>query len=305
MRAMKLVLIAFALIYLAAGCSGDKKKQQKSPESRRLAADLHPKSNPLAGLTPSVVDTLRAKRRIYNVTRDEYWDDKGGVLGNEYFEVWYSPGRVTVTHGMFALEEAMFARRQFHRTFGAVPDEKLNVILPADMTNYLLRTGREWWYYSSVKEDTVIFQPVYVLVKRGLAPIAITHEYAQWAMERLSRQRAPRWFVEGLASLMSNEASVLIDQLWEFDRSSWRKTPSEIESILIKEEDRQSSRIAYYHAFKMMQTLEAQFGYGPLTQFIIRLGDNEDLDAVSRDVFNKSYQELIAMASNYEIDTKQ
>lgn len=305
MRMMKLILAGCILLSLAAGCSKEEKKPQTAADSRRLDADLHPKSNPMAGLSPTVVDTLRAKRRIYEVTRDEYWDDKGGVLGNKNFDIWYPAGRVTVTHGMYALEELMIARRYFHRTFGTVPEEKLTVVLPRDMTDYLARTGREWWYYAVVKEDSVIFQPVYVLVKRGLGPIAISHEYSQWAIERLSKNRAPRWFVEGLASVMSNESKVLIDQLWEFDPSTWRKTPAEIETILKTEELREQSRIAYYHAFKMVKTLESQFGYGALTQFVMRLGDNDDLDAASREVFQKPYQELLALAARYELDKKE
>lgn len=306
MLKLNLILTLCMLLSLMAGCSDkEKNKPHQKSDTKRLMVDVHPKSNPLGGLSYTVIDTLRAKRRIYGVVRDEYWDDKGGVLGNEYFDVWYAAGRVTVTHGMYALEELMIARRYFHRTFGTIPDEKLSVILSADMTNYLMRTGREWWYYATVKEDTVIFQPVYVLAKRGLGPIAFSHEFFQWAMERLSDNRAPRWFVEGLASLMSDESHVLIEQLWEFDPSIWRKTPAEIETILKSEEMRDSSRIAYYHAYKMVETLESRYGFGPLTQFILRLGENEDLDAVSLEVFEKPYQEIVSIAAMYEIDTKE
>lgn len=306
MRMKQLIVVLWIPLILASACSKEEKKPQtKATESRRLSADRHPDSNPMAGLSTTVIDTLRAKRRIYNVTRDEYWDDKGGVLGNQYFDVWYPPGRVTVTHGMYALEELMIARRFFHRTFGVVPDDKLTVVFPPDMTTYLEWTQREWWYYATVSEDSVVFQPVYVLVKRGLGPIAISHEYSQWAMERLSRKRAPRWFVEGMASVLSDEGLVLLEQLWEFDPSTWQMSPEEIERVLKGEEERQPTRIAYYHSFKMIKTLESRFGLEPLTQFIIRLGNTDDLDAVSREVFNISYRDLLTAATRYEIDRKE
>lgn len=297
--------LVLAVVALVSGCGADEEKSQPAPPVQKLPADTHPKSNPFGGLTPSVIDTLRAKKRIYHVTRDEYWDDRGGVLGNDYFDVWYPAGRVTVTHGMLLLEEAMIARANFQMTFGKAPEDKLNLVMAADMTNYLLRAEREWWYYSVVKEDTLVFQPVYVLVKRGLGAIAISHEYSQWAVRKLSLGKAPRWLEEGMASLMSGEKNVLIDQLWEFDERSWKQTPDEIETILVSEKERQPTRIAYYHAFKMAEKLQATFGRDALAAFILKLGEAPDRDSASREVFNKSYKELLAAASTYSMDRKK
>ena len=107
-------------------------------------------------------------------------------LVNEYLEVWYPPGRTTVTHGMYMFEEIMPARQKYEALFGNAPTELLVIRIAHELEPYKEETGREWWCYSEMRGDTLIFVPVYTLYKRGISPIAVPHEYYQWAIRKRS-----------------------------------------------------------------------------------------------------------------------
>ncbi|MEJ2721502.1 MAG: hypothetical protein P8181_10245, partial [bacterium] len=120
--------VAFVCIILVAAVIGSCGKKEK-PEPETVATTDQPanqletpsnraNSRDQSVLQGSVLDTLRAKKKRFNITRDEYWDGHGGVLANDYFEVWYTPGRTTVTHGMYVFEELMPAREKLKSFFG-------------------------------------------------------------------------------------------------------------------------------------------------------------------------------------------
>lgn len=293
-------------LVLAQGCGKKEKNLPKQPRRSKVAGETAggKKADPMQYLPGAIVDTLRAKKRVFGVTKDEYFEDRGGVIGNDRFVVHYPPGKVTITHAMYLLEEAEFARRRFMRELGDIPVHKLHLVTASDLDHYRSRTGRDWWYYAEIKPDTIIFSPVYILRQRGIGTIAITHEICQWAIMTLSSGRAPRWLEEGLSSYLSEEKVVLVNQLGEFKQMKLKMTPAEVEKVLLDEKDKAQSRIAYYNAFKMTEKLADKFGARKLYAFAVELGNGSDEESAAKKIFGVSYSALLDIASRYEVEKK-
>ena len=253
------------------------------------------------GITPGARDTLRVHAKRHKIVRDEYWETKGGVLANDYFEVWYPRGRTSVTHGMFVFDALMPARFKLKNYLGEAPEEPLVIVISSYMETYKKMTGRDWWYYSEIKADTMTFQPVSVLVQRKIDHMAVPHEYYQWAIRKLSRNGAPRWLEEGFASYFSEEGGLLENQLTEFPDYARDMTADEIEVILDAEEKRSDSRIAYYRSYRMVQNLIDTYGDDKLKEVVRQLGLGTTFAAACEQAFGVSNGEVMRVATNYEI----
>jgi hypothetical protein len=278
---------------LAAGCGGDGRESDMprvSPPDSRTAG---------RNFSRAELDSLRALKERNRVTRDEYWDDRGGVLGNDVVDVWYPPGNLTVSHGMYVLDWAMKCRRQAERLFGRVPQQKLTIVCTQTMEAYTDFTGREWWHYASIEDDRIIYQPVPVLVARGLLDIALPREYFEWAIERIAGDEAPRWLVEGMASRLANEETVLEDNLGEFPDEAVKMELGAIEAALDADDDKKRARIAYYNAYMMVKRLDQEFSRGALAAMITAIGDGSSLESAARSAFELPYDELVTRARGW------
>ena len=304
------VFAAMCVIAATAGC-GEKKerevtengtKQTGGAESASDTAGLAYATNPFFKLQGPVLDSLRVKKKRFDITRDEYWEDEGGVLANQYFEVWYPPGRTTVTHAMYVFEELMPARKKLGEFFGEAPLELLVIWCSKDLDEYKRLVNREWWYYSEIKGDSMTFSPVYILSKRGISPIAIPHEYYQWAIRKITQNGAPRWLEEGVASYLSGEEKLLLDQMYEFRQGDVSMSPARIEEVLQGEEDRRDSRIAYYRCYRMVEQLIDKFGEEKVKQAVLLIGRGNTLEQACTKTFNKDYAALLQEASDYSVD---
>jgi len=272
-----------------------------TPEERERPS-WYPPENPLGGLSLDVLDTLRVRKKLHKITRDQYWQDRGGVLANDDFEVWYPRGRTTVTHGMRMFDEIMPAKRKFESVFGRAPAEPVVVLIPQELDVYQEWTGQDYWHYSQIRGDTLVFQPIYILVKRGLATIGVTHEYFQWAIGRLTGHGAPRWLEEGLASYYSDEAEILKAQMLEFPERRDDMTVDIVEGILDVQEEKGATRIAYYRSYLMVQQLVDTYGEPKVVEVVTLLAEGRALDEAFRGAFGKSYQDVLIIASNYTIE---
>jgi hypothetical protein len=253
-----------------------------------------------AKIPAAVMDSLRAKKERYKVTQDTYWDDKGGILANDFVEVHYPPGPTTVTHGMHVLEQIVFAREKCRAYWGAVPGEKLTVICSPELEDFKKQTGRDWWNYSEIKGNTITFQPIYILHQRGLGEIAIAHEYHEWAIGKLTGGKAPRLLVEGLASYLSGEKVVLQQQVQQLPEDEKKMTPDEVERTLQKESKMEKSRVAYYHAYRLVTGIIARYGDKALQSVVKRLGEGAQLDEAFREACGKSYRDVLTQVADYK-----
>jgi hypothetical protein len=262
----------------------------------------YPKSRSLSPMTQVTLDTLRKMKKKFGITRDQYWKEKGGVLGNEFFEVWYPAGRVTVTHGMQAFVHLMPAHEKFNQFFDDSPSDRL-VIKTWDYLEYYKRdVGRDFWYYSVIEGDSMKMQPVSVFYARGIDGVAIPHEYYQWAIGKITHNGAPRWIEEGVASYLSGEGEILTGQMVEFPDRKAPMNPAEIEKILIREENKADSRTAYYHSYMMVTKLVEEFGETNLRKAILEIARGKNIEDAVESVYNKKYADLLEIATGYNAD---
>ncbi len=306
------VFVAICGVALAAGC-GDKKEtgsaksgasrsQTGSPGNPSDTTGSFYATNPFFQIQGPLLDTLRVKKKRFEITRDEYWEDEGGVLANPYFEVWYPAGRTTVTHAMYMFEELMPARKRFAESFGEAPLDLLVIRISKELEDYKRFVNRDWWYYADIKGDSMTFSPVYILVKRGIAEIAIPHEYYQWAIGKITQNGAPRWMEEGMASYLSGEGDILLDEVYEFSETDVSMSPERIEEVLQGEQDRRESRIAYYRSYRMIQQLIDKHGEEKVREAIVLIGRGNTLEQACTKALNMGYAALLQDASDYTVD---
>lgn len=297
----RLVVCLFS-IGLIAGCGDDKPDEQEllrtANEMLRERAGMNDEGPRVPG---NVADTLRAMKERFNITRDEYWLNKGGVLANEHFDVWYPPGPVTVTHGMYAFSQLEAARVRFDRFFGRSVHGRLTVDCSMDMTDYTDKTGNQWWVYSKINGDDIVFQPIDVLYQRDLIDIAGRRGYYEWGIGKLSGGRAPHWFTEGLASVMSDEDEVLKKQIAEYLEEEVEFKLGDIEAALKKPSDRKAYRLALYAAWRMVRRLSAAHGQEKMAGVVSRMGEGQKYKKAFETTFGQSYDQLVADALDFKV----
>lgn len=306
-RGIAFLTLVFAAALLA-GCGGDKKQPESAQTGTSSGAKpggtefAYPPANPLYKLQGSQLDSLRVKKKRFDITRDEYWEGEGGVLANKYFEVWYPEGGTTVTHAMYVIEELMPARKKFEAYFGQAPEDLFVIRNTLEIDVYKRATGRDWWFYSDLRGDTATFVPVYTLYKRGISPIAVPHEYYQWAVRKITRHGAPRWLEEGIASRLSNEGPLLFDQLYEFEGENLSMTPERIDEVLQGEEDRRDTRLAYYHSYRMAERLAEKYGEDKLKSVVTLIGLGNSVDQAFTTAFGADQATVVKQALDYTVE---
>ena len=269
---------------------------------RQADKPLYPPANPYGSLTPEVLDTLRILKKEFEITVDKYWENKGGVLANDFFEVWYPAGRVTVTHGMHVFTRLMPAREKFLDYFGDSPAERLVVTSFLDMDDYVEVTGKDWWFYSVIEGDSMVMQPYWVLVKRNIDKVVMSHEYYQWAVGKVTRYAAPRWLEEGIASWLSEEKPLLERQMLEFIHRTDKPDLAAIDNILTHEEKKEDSRVAYYHSLRMVEKLIDTYGEDKFKEAVRLLAGGETVENAFGSAFGASYDQVMNTARDYTVD---
>ena len=286
-------LLAVAVVASALAACGD------SGESEMGHA--HDQGKKPRELNATELDTLLRWKSELEITRDEYWDDRGGVLANEWAEVWYPPGNLTVSHGMHVFRRVDGARRRTRSLFGRVPDVRLTIICSTSIRSYSEETGREWWHYSRIEDERITLQPVIVLAKRGLIDLAPDREYYRWAMRRLSDGKVPLWLEHGFASVLVGEGSVLKENLIEFPDDPVLRPLDAVEKSLKQYKVKKDSRIAEYNAFKTVEKLVSQHGEAAVAQLIAALGNRSSLDSASKQLLGEPWDDAVATALSWQI----
>jgi hypothetical protein len=289
------VFIVAAAIAACSGGDRDNEPQHAHGEGSHKVREFN----------PAELDTLRQWKGELEVTRDEYWDDRGGVLANSWGEIWYPPGTVTVSHGMYTLKRVDHARRETRALFGRVPEAHLTMICSASLESYREKADGEWWQYARIEDDRITFQPIVVLAKRGLVEIAADHAYYRWAMRRLSDERVPRWLEYGFAALLSAEGRVLHDNLMEFPDDPVVRPIDDVNNALKKNKVKKDVRIAAYNAWMTTDRLAQQHGRRALAEMIVALGSKSSLDDASRRYLGESWDDAVAAALDWQPDWKR
>jgi hypothetical protein len=306
-------LLIGAVIVLGCGKSSENQetpqtvhRETQSDRERTMPTRIYKArvySSGVDALPQSVRDSLRTHKKRLNITRDEQWPGQGGVLANEYFEVWYTEGPATITHAMRVMNDMTNARARFIDIFGQAPGDPLILVLPPDLDAYAAWTGREFWHYSNLRSDTMTVQPIHLLIKRGIARYAIPHEYFQWAVGRITGFGAPRWLEEGIGSYFAHEGDLLEDLIAEFPKEAYNPTLEQLENALLGEISRQDSRIAYRTSNRMVAGLVEQFGEDKLVDLVLRLAEGFTMDEACQDVYAMNYKGVLDLLDVRTEDT--
>jgi len=301
---LKVVWICLALSAgIALGACNERSQTEEDGPKASQSARVKGFDN--AKLPTSQLDSLREMSLRYNVTRDEYWSDYGGVLGNNYFDVWYPIGDTNIIHGMAAMRRLEEARIQGEPLFGNAPQPKLTVVCSQSLPWYEKNTGQSWWHYSRLTEDQLTFQPMMTLYQRGLIDIAIKREYFRWITRIRSAGHAPLWIEYGFASVLANERKIVEEQMGEFPNDPIAIDLAKIESDLAAEKDKKATRIAGYNGFRMVERIVAEHGAKKVGDLIVAIGTGGNIDQSCQSVFGMSYDELVAAAMEWKQETSQ
>ncbi|HET6463295.1 MAG TPA: hypothetical protein VFH33_05785 [Candidatus Krumholzibacteria bacterium] len=288
------VWVAFAIMAAAfAVASCDKNKNQQ--QAQKFDFEKPPESD--RGLNQTELDSLRSMKITHHITRDDYWDMKGGVIANDRFEVWYSSRKIYVLQAIAVLKQMDQMADQIQKQFGRIPSEKLVVLCAPNLATFQKATGKDWWHYSLIKGDTLSMQTPMTLYMRQLLQVASRREYSRWAMQHFTQGKAPEWLTWGMAGYLGGERDVFRGQRKEYAKEPLRMDKvDEINNILRKDNDRIPARRAMYNAYLMVNQLIETHGMPSVAAFILAIPEEKDLDAAAQRVFSKSYDEVLAQA---------
>lgn len=297
-RGARRVWMTLALLGALGAASCGKKDDHDHKQDPAFDIETPPEFD--RGLNQTEIDSLRAMKITHRVTRDEYWDMKGGVIANDRVEVWYSNRKIYVLQAIAVLKQMDMVGDQIQKAFGRLPAEKLVVVCAPDLETFRSATGLDWWHYASIKSDTLSMQTPMTLFMRGLLQVAARREYSRWAIGHFTHEKAPEWVLWGMASYLGNERDVFVGQRKEYGKVELRMDPKDIETQLENESDRLETRRALYNAYLMVNQLVEANGMPSVAAFILAIGEEPNVDAAARRAFSKSYEEVLAQAQGWK-----
>jgi hypothetical protein len=288
------VTLALTAAIAAVSC-GEKKKEQ---QAQALSYEKPPEVD--RALNQTEIDSLRSMKITHHVTRDEYWDMKGGVVANSRVEVWYSSRKIYVLQAMAVLKQMDQMADQIQKSFGKIPPQHLVVLTAPDLETFRKATGKDWWNYSLIKGDTLSMQTPMTLFMRNLLQVAARREYSRWALGAFTQGKAPQWLVWGMAEYLGGERDVFVGQRKEYASQPLRMDLNQVDHELEKESDRLGTRRAMYNAYLMVNQLVETNGMPSVAAFILAFSEEEDANAAAQRIFKKSYDEVLAEAQAWK-----
>lgn len=292
--------VSFALAVILLSCGGNGEMTREERDAAALAKVKGPDRK--GKLFEDVLDSLRARKERFRITRDQYWSGQGGVLANDHFELWYPPGGSTVDHGMYAFGLLVGAKKKFHRTFGRDPGDHVTIICSSTMESFTEQTGHEWWLYSRIEGDEIQYQPIEILFMRNLGDVAVPRSYHEWGIIKLSGGRAPHWFTQGMASLLAEEEWFLEEQLEEFQGQNLKMTRGQIDSAFENLTDKRAYRIAAYNAFRMARRLVAGHGREKVAEVMVLMSGGTGAETAFEKVYGQPYGDLMEYVLTFQVN---
>lgn len=274
---IRLIPIVILLVLVTAGCGEGKKEEVAAKKEFRIPDSL---LSPIDG---------------YRLTRDDYHPVTGGIMENREIVLHYSASEVARYLAVETFGIARDACLLIREEIGPPSDGQAVLIGARDLDEYRFLTRKEWWYYGVVRGDTIYFEPLDIMLKRGIAKVAVTQKIAQMALEKRSGGRIPLWMKEGLASRLADEWPIIKAQRAEFNDGKYDVTPppERIEAVLEAADDRPLTRIAFYCAHVMVDRLVGEFGMERIMTFLDLLGEGRSSDEASGEAFGIDYASLL------------
>jgi hypothetical protein len=251
-------------------------------------------------LNQTEIDSMRSMKITHRVTRDDYWVMKGGVIGNDRVEVWYSSRKIYVLQAMAVVKQMDQAADQIKKTLGRLPSGRLVVVCAPNLQTFRRETERDWWHYALIEGDTAKLQTPMTLFMRGLLHTAVQREYTIWALGKLTNQKAPEWLVSGLASQVANERDILFELRKEFAKVPLHMQVKDIEKHLEKQEERIETRRAMVNSYLMVNQLIETHGLPAVAAFTLAFAEEPDANAAAQRAFSMTYDEVLSQAQSWK-----
>lgn len=239
---------------------------------------------------------------------DTFDTENGGLMRDERFEIRYPFTKAGKIVGLALFELTRPAYEVVSERLGLEPDELVVLRGAVTLDEYRLVTRKEWWDYGDVDGYTITFEPIQILFQRGIAQIAVTHEYAKLLMLQQAGDELPLWMLEGFASLAAEEGRILKNQVevrtQVEDDLQPVMTPSEVETTLAEVFEMNACRLAYYNAFLMARKIQERYGWEHVALIFPELRETGSIEATAQNLFGMSYQELLdeVAVSPYDIE---
>jgi hypothetical protein len=242
-----------------------------------------------------IPDSLLAPIEGYNLIQDDYHPIKGGVMANADIVLHYPASTVARYIAVKSFGMAQEGLRTVTERIGKPAEDRIYLVGAKDLDEYLFLTRKEWWYYGVMEGDTITFEPLDILIKRGIAQVSITQKIAQMALRRISNDRLPLWLREATASHIAGEREILVAQVEEYRLQDWDINPSPemIDRDLRIAGVRADTRIAFGAAYRMLEALLELATIDDVLGFARKLGAGDSLDAASREAFGLDYAALL------------
>lgn len=281
-RAGRLLVFFIALEFIAMVSSCEKESREK--EADKASSEEF-----------RIPDSLLAPVQGYRLTRDDYHPIDGGVMENANISLHYPASVVARYIAVTTFGYADAAYGEISSKIGRPAAGRVVLVGAKNLDEYRLRTRREWWYYGEVRGDTIYFEPFDILIKRGIAEVAITQKIAQAALLRLSGGGIPAWLREAVASYVSGEREILEMQAKEFEAKllDVNPSPEEVENYLVEVNDRGNTRIAFFAAYRMLENLLELSSIENVMEFVRMLGEGSTLDEASTVIFGYDYNTML------------
>lgn len=289
------VALAILAALAAASCAD---KQKKEDQAKAFNFEKPPEGD--RGLNQTELDSLRSMKITHHVTRDDYWDMKGGVVANSRMEIWYASRKIYVLQAMAVLKQMDQMADQIQKDFGKIPAGRVVVFTAPNLETFRKATGKDWWNYAQIKGDTISMQTPMTLFMRGLLQVAARREYSRWAMQQFTSGKAPEWLLWGMGSYLAGERDVFRGQRKEYATVPLRMELGDIEKQLKNDNDRLPSRRATYNAYLMVNQLVESNGMPSVAAFVLALAEEKDANAAAERVFSKSYDSVLAQAQSWK-----
>ncbi len=256
-----------------------------------------------------VPDSLLTDKDQFELVKDSYHPVKGGDIANEDILVHYPPTEMYefLSGKIFGI--AFNSYTEIEDKIGRPAEGRVTCIGASTMDEYKLLTRKDWWYYGTIKGDTIYFEPYNIMLKRydraskqNIAQIGFRQRFAQMALDRLSEGGIPTWLKESMASYYAGEGYVLKAQAaqWREEYFDFRVTADELNGYLEEAQDMALTRVSYYIAYQMFENLMELSSEDQILDFVKKLGEGRSLDQASTEIFGFDYETLISKIDDYE-----
>jgi stage II sporulation protein D len=195
---------------------------------------------------------------------DFLWENGHNLTAGGSFQLAHATSRTTLSSEHFRVSyPRSLPQRDVERILGTLEGARTNlmqrvaaaglalnqlasleVFINETTGDFVGRTGQPAWAAAATRANLIEIQPVAVLKRRGVLETTLRHELVHIMVDKVGRNRAPRWLAEGAALYFAGEGPLMSRYT-----SPTRISFAEIDNRLTKASSAGEMRQAYAAAF--------------------------------------------------------